>query len=450
MRDEKDSLGPVSVPEGKYYGPQTQRALENFRIGDPRFSSFPTPFIRAYALVKKAAAAVNRDLAGLDPKIAHAIDQAADEITAGQLDDHFPLLIWQSGSGTQFNMNVNEVIAHRAAELLGSPPDAPSPVHPNDHVNLSQSTNDTFPTAMHLAAVTTITHDLLPALAELADALSHKAAAFQDIIKIGRTHLQDATPLTLGQEFSGYAAQITQAAAIVKTSLDHLYPLAIGATAVGTGLNSPADFDTQMVQQLSQLTNLPFRVADNKFAALAAHDAVVNASGALKTLAGALMKIADDLRWLASGPRAGLGEITLPANEPGSSIMPGKINPTQCEMLTMVACQVFGNDTAITTAGALGKFELNTYKPLMAFALLQSISLLADACRSFTRNCVVGIEPNRTRIDHNLHQSLMLVTALNQHIGYDKAAKIALKAFRENKSLKQAALELAYLTEEQF
>jgi len=450
MRKEKDPLGEVSVPDDKYYGAATQRACENFPIGTPDRWRFPAEFIQTHALVKKAAAQVNSSLGLLDAGLARVIEQAADEVIAGKFDEHFPLVIWQSGSGTQFNMNVNEVIANRANELSGGKLGAKSPVHPNDHVNMSQSTNDTFPTSMHISAVTLIQRRLLPAVQELLAAFTDKSRDFASIVKVGRTHLQDATPLTLGQEFSGYAAQLQQAMDCISFSLHYLYELPIGGTAVGTGVNAPADFDKLMVQRISALTDFDFAVAPNKFAALAAHDAVVAASGSLKGLAAALMKIANDIRWLASGPRCGLGEIILPANEPGSSIMPGKVNPTQCEMVTMVACQVYGNDTAIALAGSQGNFELNVYKPLLAFCLLESINLLADACSSFADRCVDGIIPNTAKIARYLSDSLMLATALNKHIGYEKAAQIAIKAFQEEKSLKVAATELGFLTEQQF
>ncbi len=447
MRREKDALGEVLVAEDKYYGAQTQRASENFRIGGERF---PAEFIRAHAIVKKAAARVNRKLGSLDKKIAEAIEKTADEVIAGKLDDHFPLVIWQSGSGTQFNMNMNEVIANRAIEMLGGKIGSKSPVHPNDHVNMAQSTNDTIPTSMHISAVIALKEKLLPELDALQKALEKKANEFKDIVKIGRTHLQDATPLTLGQEFSGYASQIEMAKEAIEKSLDHLYELAIGGTAVGTGLNTRKGFDRMMVEEIAKITGHPFRVSRNKFAGLAAHDAIVEASGALKTLSAALMKIANDIRWLGSGPRSGLGELILPANEPGSSIMPGKVNPTQCEMITMVVCQVYGNDAAIGMAGSQGNFELNVFKPLMAFDILQSINLLTDGCKSFRERTVEGIKPNKKKIEENLRNSLMLVTALNRHIGYDKAAEIALKAWREDKTLKEAALESGYLTEKQF
>jgi len=447
MRKEQDALGEVLVPGGKYYGAQTQRACENFAVGVERF---PMEMIQAHALVKKAAAQVNREAGRLDQHIAEAIVQAAEEVREGKFAEHFPLVIWQSGSGTQFNMNVNEVIANRAIEILGGEIGTKQPVHPNDHVNMSQSTNDTAPTSMHIAAVTTIRQKLLPNLNALTDTLERKSAGFANIVKIGRTHLQDATPLTLGQEFSGYAAQLRQVQETIVKSLDHLYELPIGGTAVGTGINTPQGFDRKMVDAIRKETDYPFQPARNKFAGMAAHDAVVETSGALKMLAAALMKIANDIRWLASGPRCGIGELILPANEPGSSIMPGKVNPTQCEMVSMVVCQVYGNDTAIALAGASGNFELNVYKPLLAYALLQSIILLAGALKSFHEKCVAGIEPNTKQITEHLNNSLMLVTALNQHIGYDKAAEIALKAWREDKTLKQAALELGHVTEQQF
>ncbi|MBN2376485.1 MAG: class II fumarate hydratase [Sedimentisphaerales bacterium] len=447
MREEKDVLGTVLVPPDKYYGAQTQRACENFRVGTERFSR---DLIQAHALVKRCTAVVNCEMGQLEQQLSEAIVQAADEVIAGKFDDHFPLVIWQSGSGTQFNMNVNEVIANRAIELLGGEIGTKDPVHPNDHVNMSQSTNDTMPTSMHIAAVTALKEKLLPNLAILIGVLEHKAREFKEIIKIGRTHLQDATPLSLGQEFWGYAAQLEIGMEALERALEHLYELPIGATAVGTGINSPDGFDEKMVQEISIRGGYTFKTARSKFAALAGHEAVVNASGAMKTIAVALMKIANDLRWLASGPRCGLGELTLPANEPGSSIMPGKVNPTQCEMITMVACQVIGNDAAITMAGSQGNFELNVYKPLLANSLLQSINLLADAIKSFNEKCVTGIKPNLKKIAEHLNNSLMLVTALNKHIGYDKAAEIALKAWQEEKTLKQAALESGYLSEEQF
>ena len=447
MRMEKDALGPVEVPDGAYFGAQTQRACENFQVGNERL---PSEFIQAHALVKKAATIVNCELGGLDAEIATVIQAAADEVIAGKFDAHFPLVIWQSGSGTQSNMNVNEVIANRAIEMMGGTIGTKSPVHPNDHVNMSQSTNDTVPTSIHVAAVTAIENDLLPALKSLAEVFEDKSAKFADIVKIGRTHLQDATPLTLGQEFSGYAAQLRAAAGGIQGVLPQLRELAVGGTAVGTGLNTRTAYATRMAEVISELSGHAFVSAPNKFAGLAAHDAVVACSGSLKTLAAAMMKIANDLRWLGSGPRCGLGELRLPANEPGSSIMPGKVNPTQCEMVTQVACQVMGNDTTITIAGSQGNFELNVFKPLLANALQQSIRLLATACDSFERHCVCGIEADRNKIQEHLTNSLMLVTALNRHIGYDKAAEIALKAWREELTLKQAALALEYLTDAEF
>ncbi len=447
MRKEKDSLGEVLVPEDRYFGAQTQRAAENFRVGSERF---PVEIIRAHAIVKKAAARVNHKLGSLDKHLARTIEAAADEVIAGKLNEHFPLTIWQSGSGTQFNMNVNEVIANRSIEMLGGELGTKSPVHPNDHVNMSQSTNDTVPTSIHIAALVAMTDDLLPAVTALAETLNDKAEAFSDIIKIGRTHLQDATPLTLGQEFSGYVCQLQQAAAAISKSLDWLGELCIGGTAVGTGLNTKPGYAEMMAKEISAMTGKTFRPAANKFAAMAAHDAVVAASATLRTLAAALMKIANDIRWLGSGPRSGFGELILPANEPGSSIMPGKVNPTQCEMLTMIVCQVYGNDAAIGFAGAQGNFELNVYKPLLGYALINSINLLADGCRSFRDNCVAGIEADEQRINAHLNNSLMLVTALNRHIGYDKAAQIASKAWREGLTLKESALALGYVTQKEF
>jgi fumarate hydratase class II len=446
-REEKDSLGPVAVPADRYYGAQTQRALENFRVGSERF---PPEFIRAHALVKKAAAAVHARLGLLDARVAEAIGRAADEVIAGRFDDHFPLVIWQSGSGTQTNMNVNEVLANRANELLGGRLGEKTPVHPNDHVNIGQSTNDTVPTSIHVAAMVAVRTRLLPALDRLAGSLEARAAAFAGLIKVGRTHLQDAVPVTLGQEFSGYAAQVRQAAAGIEAVLPFIAELAIGGTAVGTGVNTFEGFDADMAAEISRLTGCAFTVQTNKFAGLAAHDAVVRLSGELRALGAALMKIANDLRWMASGPRSGLGEITLPSNEPGSSIMPGKVNPTQCEMVTMVVCQVYGNDAAIAFAGSQGHFELNVFKPLLAASILQSIGLLADACRSFAEHCVDGIEADTDRLRAGMEGSLMLVTALNPHIGYDRAAQIALRAWREGRTLRQAAVESGILTSEQF
>jgi fumarate hydratase class II len=447
MRKEKDALGEVMVPEDRYFGAQTQRASENFQVGNERF---PSEFIRAHAIVKKAAAIVNASQGLLAEDLSKAIQQAADEVIDGKFDDHFPLVIWQSGSGTQTNMNVNEVIGNRASELLGGNIGEKKPVHPNDHVNMSQSTNDTVPTSMHVAATVAIREKLFPAMDKLSDAFQAKADAFASIVKIGRTHVQDATPLTLGQEFSGYTAQLLEAKLTIENTLGLLSYLAVGGTAVGTGLNTKAGYDTMMADEISRITGHEFQTQANKFAGLAAHDTIVSCSGALKTLAGALMKIANDVRLLGSGPRSGLGELTLPANEPGSSIMPGKVNPTQCEMVTMVACQVFGNDAAIGMAGSQGHFELNVFKPLMATSIIQSINLLADACNSFSERCVEGIEANEARIAELVSSSLMLVTCLNKHIGYDKAAEIALKAWREDLLLRESALALGYVTEEQF
>ncbi|HIK22881.1 MAG TPA: class II fumarate hydratase [Thermosynechococcus sp. M3746_W2019_013] len=446
-RLEYDSLGAVEVPADCYWGAQTARSLKYFAIGS---QPMPLEVIHAMARLKRAAAIANRDLGVLDPEKAKWIIQAADEVIAGQWDDQFPLSIWQTGSGTQTNMNVNEVIANRAIELAGGVKGSKSPIHPNDHVNCSQSSNDTFPTAMHVATVLALQERLLPTLRHLLTVLQEKAAAFAEIIKIGRTHLMDAVPLTLGQEFTGYASQIAAGQAHIEYALQHLYPLAIGATAVGTGLNAPAGFGDRVAAELAQMTGYPFRKAENPFAALAAHDPLVMLSGTLKTLAAALMKIANDIRWLGSGPRCGLGELTLPANEPGSSIMPGKVNPTQCEALTMVCVQVMGNDAAVGIAGSQGNFELNVYKPLIIHNVLQSIALLSDAVQSFTDHCLVGVEPNRQQIQTYVERSLMLVTALNPHIGYDKAAAVAKKAYSEGKTLKEAAVELGYLTAEEF
>jgi len=446
-RKESDSMGTVEVPNDRYYGAQTQRSLNNFKIGEERF---PRPFIRAYGLLKKAAATVNERLGNLDSTLAAAIRQAADEVIEGKWDDHFPLVVWQTGSGTQTNMNFNEVIANRAIEILGGELGSKTPVHPNDHVNMAQSTNDTFPTAINIATVESVTHHLLPTLEKLQAALEAKAEAFNSIVKLGRTHLQDATPLSLGQEFSGYAAQVKNGIARIQQALNSCYALAMGGTAVGTGLNTVAGFGEQVAKEIADLTGLPFVTAPNKFEALAAQDSIVEMSGALKVLAGSLFKIANDLRWLASGPRSGIGEIILPSNEPGSSIMPGKVNPTQCEAMTMVCTQVMGNDVTITLAGASGNFELNVYRPVIAFNILQSVRLLGDVCDSFTRNAVVGIEPNEERIWHNLHNSLMLVTALNPYIGYDKAAQVAKKAYQENKTLRETVIELGYMSGEEF
>jgi fumarate hydratase class II len=440
-------MGEVEVPADRYWGAQTQRSLQNFRIGGERM---PPGLIRALGLQKKAAALANLALAKLDPKIVEAIARAADEVIDGRLLDHFPLVVWQTGSGTQTNMNANEVISNRAIELLGGTVGSKKPVHPNDHVNYGQSSNDSFPTAMHIAAAEEVNRRLLPALRHLQGALARKAAEFADIVKIGRTHLQDATPITLGQEFSGYAKQVEYGIARIEGALPRVYELAQGGTAVGTGLNAAQGFAEQFAREVSKLTGLPFVTAPNKFEALAAHDALVELSGALNTLAVSLMKIGNDIRLLGSGPRCGFGEIHLPENEPGSSIMPGKVNPTQAEAITMVAAQVMGNHVTVTIAGATGHFELNVFKPVIIFNVLQSVRLLGDAAESFADNCVVGIEANRERIDRLLHESLMLVTSLNPHIGYDRAAKVAKKAHAEGTTLKHAAMELGFLTEEEF
>ncbi len=446
-RKETDSMGAIEVPADRYWGAQTQRSLEHFKIGGERF---PREMIRALGLVKKACAMVNRELGLLDPDKARAIIRGADEVIAGALDEHFPLAIWQTGSGTQTNMNANEVIGNRAIEILGGQLGSKKPVHPNDDVNRSQSSNDVFPTAMHVAAAERIAGKLIPAVEALKDELARKAEAFKDIVKIGRTHLQDATPLTLGQEFSGYAAMLEQSLAGLRWALPGLYELAIGGTAVGTGLNAPEGFGERVARQLEALTGSPFTSASNKFQALASHEQLVAAHGALKTLACALMKIANDIRWLASGPRAGLGELAIPENEPGSSIMPGKVNPTQSEAMTMVCAQVLGNDVAVNIGAASGNFELNVFKPLICHNVLQSIRLLADACASFREHCVAGIEPNKARIRQNLERSLMLVTALAPHIGYDKAAEIATRAHQTGATLREAALALGYVSAEEF
>ena len=447
VRTETDSFGHIDVPADRYWGAQTQRSLQNFRIGGERM---PVPLVRALGIQKRAAAAANLKLGVLDPKLGAAIMEAADEVIDGRLADHFPLVVWQTGSGTQTNMNANEVIANRAIERLGGILGSKTPIHPNDHVNMGQSSNDSFPTAMHIAAADEIVRSLIPALEHLRTALDAKADAFQDIVKIGRTHLQDATPLTLGQEFSGYAAQVAYGIGRVKGALPQLYRLAQGGTAVGTGLNARPGFAEAFAEEVAAFTGLPFVTAENKFEALATHDSLVDVHGHLNTLAVSLMKIANDVRLLGSGPRSGIGELSLPENEPGSSIMPGKVNPTQSEAMTMVCAQVMGNHTTVTVAGATGHFELNVFKPVIAFNVLQSIRLLADAANSFTDNCVVGIEANRERIAKLVSDSLMLVTALNPHIGYDNAAKIAKKAHKEGTSLKEAGRELGLLTDEQF
>jgi fumarate hydratase class II len=446
-RTESDSMGKIEVPVDRYYGAQTARSLIHFDIGK---DTMPPELIRAFGILKKAAALVNQDLGKLSPEKAGLISQAADEVISGKLNLHFPLRIWQTGSGTQTNMNVNEVISNRAIEISGGEMGSKRPVHPNDDVNMSQSSNDTFPTAMHIAAAAETARRLLPAVKKLRDALDAKGKEFAGIVKIGRTHLQDATPLTLEQEFSGWVSLLDRDGARVAMALDGLYDLAIGGTAVGTGLNAHPEFAERAATKISELTGLPFRSHPNKFASLSAHDEVVFASGALKTLAASLMKIANDIRWLASGPRCGLGELTLPENEPGSSIMPGKVNPTQCEAVTMVAVQVMGNDTAIGIAGSQGNFELNVYKPVMIFNYLHSVELLADACVSFVDHCISGIEVNRDQIDKYVHNSLMLVTALAPKIGYDNAAQVAKAAHKSHISLREAAIKLGFISGEDF
>jgi fumarate hydratase class II len=447
VRTETDSMGEIEVKADRYWGAQTQRSLHHFSIGSEHFSR---PMIRALGILKKAAALTNGDLGQLSADEVALITRAADEVIDGRLDDHFPLFVWQTGSGTQTNMNANEVISNRAIELAGGVVGSKKPIHPNDHVNRGQSSNDTFPTAMHIAAAEETVHRLLPAVRALRDTLDGKARATRDIVKIGRTHLQDATPLTLGQEISGWVAQLDLAIDAVERSMPAVYQLALGGTAVGTGLNTHPEYAARSAAHIAALTGLPFTSAPNKFAALAGHEALVALHGALKTLAAGLMKIANDVRWLSSGPRSGLGEITIPENEPGSSIMPGKVNPTQSEAMTMVCAQVMGNDVAVGIGGASGNFELNVFKPLIIHNVLQSLRLLADAATNFDRFCAQGIEPNRARIDENLHRSLMLVTALNPHIGYDNAAKIAKKAHKDGTTLKEAALALGLLTAEQF
>jgi fumarate hydratase, class II len=446
-RTECDSMGPIQVPTDRYYGAQTARSLIHFAIGK---DVMPPELIRAFGILKKAAALVNFDFGKLSPEKCQLIVRAAEEVISGKLNDHFPLRIWQTGSGTQTNMNVNEVISNRAIEIFGGAMGSKKPIHPNDDVNLSQSSNDTFPTAMHIAAASETSRRLLPALKNLRDALDVKAKQYADIVKIGRTHLQDATPLTLGQEFSGWVSLLDRDGGRIAVALDGLYDLAIGGTAVGTGLNAHPEFAERAARKISELSGLPFRSHPNKFAALSAHDELVFASGALKTLAASLMKIANDIRWLASGPRCGLGELTLPENEPGSSIMPGKVNPTQSEALTIVAVQVLGNDAAIGFAGSQGNFELNVFKPVMIFNYLHSVELLADACNSFVEHCVRGIEVNLDKIEHYVDTSLMLVTALAPKIGYDQAAKVAKAAHKSGISLREAALKLGFVTAEEF
>ena len=447
FRMESDSMGSIKVPTDKYYGAQTARSLMNFKIGGERF---PAELIRALAIVKKAAALTNHELGTLPKEKLDLILQAAEEVIEGKLNDHFPLVVWQTGSGTQTNMNVNEVISNRAIEISGGAMGSKKPIHPNDDVNKAQSTNDAFPTSIHVAAVEEIHRRLIPMVTKLRDALDEKAKAFRNIIKIGRTHLMDATPLTLGQEFSGYAHQLTRGLERVNDSLKRLYEIPLGGTAVGTGLNTHPDYAVKVAAKISDLTGKPFITADNKFEAMAGKDALVEMHGILKTLAVSLIKISNDIRWLGSGPRCGIGEISLPENEPGSSIMPGKVNPTQSEAMTMVCAQVFGNDVTVNFAGASGNFELNVFMPVIAFNVLQSIKLLADACESFTDNCVVGIEANEANIKKHLENSLMLVTSLNPVIGYDNAAKVAKKAHKENKTLKEAVIELGLLTSEKF
>ncbi len=446
-RIETDSFGPIEVPADRYWGAQTERSRQNFRIGKDRM---PVEIVHALGIVKLAAAETNRALGLLDQRRARAIARAAREVIDGKLDDHFPLVVWQTGSGTQSNMNLNEVIANRANELLGGELGAKKPVHPNDHVNMSQSSNDSFPTAMHIAAAKGIAENLIPGLRGLLDALRAKEKAFAKIVKIGRTHTQDATPLTLGQEFSGYAAQIESGIARLRLALKELYALAQGGTAVGTGLNSKPRFARLFAREVARITKLPFVSAANKFEALASHDAYVSAHGAINSVATGLFKIANDIRLLGSGPRSGLGELILPENEPGSSIMPGKVNPTQCEAMTMVCCQVFGNHTAITVAGSQGHFELNVYKPVLAYCMMHSIELLADASRSFTEHCVVGIRANEARIQELMERSLMLVTALAPKIGYDNAAKVAKSAHARGTTLKEEALRLGFVSEKEF
>ncbi|MCB1936294.1 MAG: class II fumarate hydratase [Nitrosomonas sp.] len=446
-REERDAMGNMQVPENALWGAQTQRSLENFKISGEQM---PTALIHALAQVKRCAATVNHDLGLLNAATTAAIIQAADEVISGKHDDEFPLVVWQTGSGTQTNMNMNEVLANRASELLGGERGMNRTVHPNDDVNKGQSSNDVFPTAMHVAAVQSVQHHLIPAVYLLRGTLDKKAKAFASIVKIGRTHLQDATPLTLGQEFSGYVSQLDHGLRHVEAALPHLYELALGGTAVGTGLNAHPEFAPRVAGEITYLTKLPFVTAPNKFEALASNDALVHAHGALKTLAASMMKIANDIRWLASGPRCGIGEIMIPENEPGSSIMPGKVNPTQSEAMTMLCCQVMGNDVAINMGGSMGNFELNVMKPMIIHNFLHSVRLLADGITSFNTNCAIGIEANHARIDALMHNSLMLVTALNPHIGYDKAAEIAKKAHRESTSLKEAAIATGYVTAEQF
>ena len=448
-RTETDTMGEVQVPNDKYWGAQTQRSIENFPIGVERYK-MPTAVVRAFGILKKGAAKANAELGELPRDKADLISKAADEVIAGKLDEHFPLVVFQTGSGTQSNMNANEVISNRAIELAGGELGSKTPVHPNDHVNRGQSSNDTFPTAMHIAVVEELHRQLYPNVETLKDTLSSKAQEFNDIVKVGRTHLQDATPVTLGQEIGGWVAQLEYALSEVRHAEQGLYDLAIGGTAVGTGLNAHPEFGDLAASYFAEETGFPFKSAANKFAALSAHDALVTVSASLRTLAGALMKMANDVRWLASGPRNGIGEITIPENEPGSSIMPGKVNPTQSEALTMVCVQVFGNDAAVAFAGSQGNFQLNVFKPVMVHNALSSLQLLGDACKAFNDNCAVGLAPNLARIRENLDKNLMQVTALNRHIGYDKAAAIAKKAHKEGSTLKEAALALGHLSEDEF
>ena len=449
FREEQDSLGKIKVESSKLWGAQTQRSIENFQIGVGKFN-FQKIFIEALALQKKSCALANLDFKLLKKSQVEVIVKVCDLIINKELEGQFPLVVWQTGSGTQTNMNFNEVIANRAIEVLGGELGSKDPVHPNDHVNMSQSTNDTFPTAINIAAVESVCHQLIPAVKELRESIHIKSNEFQSIIKLGRTHLQDATPLSLGQEFSGYVSALDHGIKRLNTALDHCKELAMGGTAVGTGINSVSGFSQAVADEISSLTGIEFRTAENKFEALGGQDSIVELSGALKVLAGSLFKIANDLRWLSSGPRSGIGEIILPTNEPGSSIMPGKVNPTQCEAMTMLCTQVMGNDTTITFAGSSGNFELNVYRPVIAYNILQSIRLLSDGCNSFRKNAVDGIEPNLERINHNLYNSLMLVTALNPHIGYDKASEVAKKAYNENTTLRDAIESLGYMTGDEF
>jgi len=448
-RIETDSMGEIAVPADRYWGAQTQRSIQNFPIGVARFR-WQASIITSLGILKRSAALANKELGQIPEDVADLIVRAADEVVEGRLNDEFPLVVFQTGSGTQSNMNANEVISNRAIELAGGERGSKKPVHPNDHVNRGQSSNDTFPTAMHIAVAREIQRHFLPAVKGLRDTLAEKSAQYDDIVKTGRTHLQDATPITLGQEIGSWVAQIDFGLEAIEAAMPGVYDLAIGGTAVGTGLNAHPQFGERVAHHIAEATCLPFRAADNKFFALSAHDALVNLSAALRTLAGGLMKMANDIRWLASGPRCGIGELIIPDNEPGSSIMPGKVNPTQCEAMTMVCVQVFGNDAAVAFAGSQGNFQLNVYKPVMVHNVLESIELLGDACQAFNDHCAVGIEPNRERITQNLERNLMLVTALNRHIGYDMAAKIAKKAQSEGKTLREAALELGAVTAEQY